>query len=106
MFSARYFPEKNKINAVATSEYKFWFRVVAFDPSTQQMEIVPLKAMKWDDESLCLPIELRKEWNQYNKDTVMAPEDDKCQIKLFASLVEDFRRELFQFLQVDHSAYA
>jgi len=107
-FSARYFPEKNKINAVATPEFKFWFRVVSFDPATKHMEFLPVRATTWDDENLCTPLELRAELARVQQDITAgrAVAEDKCKMHIFHALSEDFRRDFFQFLDVDLEAYA
>lgn len=106
-FSARYFPEKNKINAVANTEYKFWFRVVAFDRRTREMEIVPIKVTNWKDEALCLPVELREEWSRLRQTINIGqqPQEGKCKMTIFHPLVENFREEFFNFLQIDQKAY-
>jgi membrane-anchored protein YejM (alkaline phosphatase superfamily) len=106
-FSARYFPEKNKVNAVGTTEFKFWFRVARFDPATRHMEFVPIKATRWDDESLCLPPELRAEWARVLQDVAAGREiaEGRCKMKQFYALSENYRREMFHFLDVDQAAY-
>jgi len=115
--TARYFPEKNKINAVATPEYKFWFRVVAFNHHTQEMTFVPHKVTDWKDVALCLPHDLRAEWarvremkerDQDQEQPAAADGDspeDPCQMGLFYELAAEYQRTFFKFLQVDTSVY-
>jgi len=110
--TARYFPEKNKINAIATSEYKFWFRVVAFNHKTQEMTFVPQRVTEWkDDASLCLPHELRAEWarvremRQQQLSDGSPLEAQRCRLDLFYGLTAEYQRTFWKFLQVDSSVY-
>jgi hypothetical protein len=107
VFSARYFPEKNKVNGVATRDHKYWFRVLGFDRETRQMDFVPIKVTGWDDESLCLPPELRQEWATVRRAVEAGEEvaEGKCRMKQFHALAESYRQEFFQFLDVDEAAY-
>lgn len=107
VFSARYFPEKNKINGIANADHKFWFRVTAFDPETKSMTFLPIRETGWDDNNICLPNVLRSEWPRVLKSIADQEviEEDKCHMGQFYALTESYRREFFRFLDVDMKAY-
>ncbi len=101
-FSARYFPEKNKINGIADAQYKWWFRVVGIDTRTRKMEIVPLKVTDANDATICASTEIRRAWDDGGSSSDGKEAFVKCKLDLFAEMARAYEQEFFQFLEIEH----
>jgi len=118
--NARYFPKKNKINAVVDATHKMWFRVNHFDEDTREMQFYPeLMTDIRDEQAGCSLANLRVKFMQYAardkeekekrsdkpagepgdiKGWEDAEEDD-CRSERFWQHAQKFSDEFWRFLQ-------
>lgn len=108
--NARYFPRKNKINALIDRDSKMWFRVSSFDRATKKMVFHPeFLTNLQDEQSECDLSTMRERFYQLRnqdaeepEDTQAAEEEDKCKnTDKFWRYLESFSTDFWQFLELD-----
>lgn len=103
--NARYFPRKNKINAIVNGQHKLWFRVNKFDADTRNMRFSyeRFTDMKDDPVAGCSLSDMRAKLDHYAKygqPKHLVGHEDTCPSDRFWGYMQAFNADFWTFLSL------